>query len=80
MDIPYHRSRVGLNHLAFHGESKEQVDWMTDQLKEKGIPILYQDRHPFAGGNSHYAVFFEDPDCIKVELVAPKVDKDSSGN
>ena len=80
MDVPYHRSRVGLNHLAFHAESKEQVDWMTDQLKEKGIPILYQDRHPFAGGDSHYAVFFEDPDRIKVELVAPKVDKDSSGN
>jgi catechol 2,3-dioxygenase-like lactoylglutathione lyase family enzyme len=80
MDIPYHRSRVGLNHLAFHAESKEQVDWMTDQLKEKGIPILYQDRNPFAGGDSHYAVFFEDPDRIKVELVAPKFDKDPSGN
>lgn len=73
MDVPYHRSRVGLNHLAFHAESQEHVDRITEQLKEKGVPILYQDRHPFAGGNSHYAVFFEDPDRIKVELVAPKV-------
>ncbi|WP_413310266.1 VOC family protein [Bacillus sp. 1P10SD] len=80
MDIPYHRSRVGLNHLAFHAESQEQVDQITEQLIGRGIFILYQDRHPFAGGNSHYAVFFEDPDRIKVELVAPKVDKDSSGN
>ncbi|MEO2077945.1 MAG: VOC family protein [Bacillus sp. (in: firmicutes)] len=73
LDVPYHRSRVGLNHLAFHAESQEHVDRITEQLKEKGVPILYQDRHPFAGGNSHYAVFFEDPDRIKVELVAPKV-------
>jgi catechol 2,3-dioxygenase-like lactoylglutathione lyase family enzyme len=44
---------------------------MTLQLKEKGVNILYPDKHPFAGGGSHYAVFFEDPDRIKVELVAP---------
>ncbi|CAH2716916.1 Tn3 family transposase ISAau4 [Neobacillus rhizosphaerae] len=72
MDIPYHRRRVGLNHLAFHAESKEKVNQITAQLKEKGINILYQDKHPFAGGDSHYAVYFEDPDRIKVELVAPE--------
>ncbi|MEH7081658.1 VOC family protein [Neobacillus drentensis] len=69
--VPYHRSRVGLNHLAFHAESREQVDEITTQLKGKGVSILYQDKHPFAGGETHYAVFFEDPDRIKVELVAP---------
>ncbi|CAM4021402.1 VOC family protein [Mesobacillus thioparans] len=71
IEAGYHRSRVGLNHLAFHAMSREQVDRFTEKLKEKNIPILYQDRHPFAGGNGHYAVFFEDPDRIKVELVAP---------
>ncbi|WP_066072616.1 VOC family protein [Neobacillus soli] len=71
LEVPYHRSRVGLNHLAFHAKSKEQVDQMTAQLKKKGINILYQEKHPFAGGDSHYAVYFEDPDRIKVELVAP---------
>ncbi|MFP5112431.1 VOC family protein [Bacillaceae bacterium C204] len=71
MDVSYHRSRVGLNHLAFHAASREQVDQITRKLKEKGISILYKDKHPFAGGDSHYAVFFEDPDRIKVELVAP---------
>ena len=73
--IPYHRSRVGLNHLAFHAKSKEQVNQITAQLEEKGITILYQDKHPFAGGDSHYAVYFEDPDRIKVELVAPLKNK-----
>jgi catechol 2,3-dioxygenase-like lactoylglutathione lyase family enzyme len=71
LEIPYHRSRVGLNHLAFHAKSKEQVDSITKELEEKGISILYKDRHPYAGGKDYYAVFFEDPDRIKVELVAP---------
>ncbi|MGM7681235.1 VOC family protein [Cytobacillus sp. Hm23] len=71
MDIPYHRCRVGLNHLAFHASSRQQVDDMTRKLKEKGVKILYTDKHPFAGGEKYYAVFFEDPDRIKVELVAP---------
>ncbi|MBS4175360.1 VOC family protein [Bacillus sp. FJAT-49736] len=71
LDIPYHRCRVGLNHLAFRAKSRQQVDDITLELKEKGIKILYSDRHPFAGGPSYYAVYFEDPDRIKVELVAP---------
>lgn len=70
MDIAYHRCRVGLNHLAFHAKSKEHVDEITEALRKKGIPILYKDKHPYAGGKDYYAVFFEDPDRIKVELVA----------
>ncbi|MFP7298858.1 VOC family protein [Neobacillus niacini] len=73
LDIPYHRSRVGLNHLAFHGNSRKHIDEMTQILLEKGIQILYKDKHPYAGGKDYYAVFFEDPDRIKVELVAPSV-------
>lgn len=30
LDVPYHRSRVGLNHLAFHAKSREQVDEITE--------------------------------------------------
>jgi len=71
LEIPYHRCRVGLNHLAFHASSKEQVDDITEKLREKGMKILYEKNHPFAGGEGHYAVYFEDPDRIKVELVAP---------
>ena len=71
MDIPYHRCGVGLNHLAFHASSRQQVDDMTRKLKEKSVKILYTDKHPFAGGEEYYAVYFEDPDRIKVELVAP---------
>ncbi|MBP3041571.1 VOC family protein [Bacillaceae bacterium Marseille-Q3522] len=72
LDIPYHRCRVGLNHIAFFAKSKNHVDEITRKLCEKGVKILYQDKHPYAGGKNHYAVYFEDPDRVKVELVAPE--------
>lgn len=71
LDVPYHRSRSGLNHLAFHASSTEDVDAMILKLKEKGVTILYEDRHPYASGSDTYAVFFEGPDRIKLEFVAP---------
>lgn len=71
LDKGFHRGRVGLNHLAFHASSREDVDEMTRKLKKQGMRILYPDKHPFAGGKDHYAVFFEGPDRMKVELVAP---------
>ncbi|MCM3616106.1 VOC family protein [Sutcliffiella horikoshii] len=71
LDIPYHRSRVGLNHIAFHASSRDQVECLTEQLKTRGVSMLYMDKHPYAGGENYYAVFFEDPDRIKVEIVAP---------
>jgi catechol 2,3-dioxygenase-like lactoylglutathione lyase family enzyme len=71
LHIPYHRSGTGLNHIAFHAESRSRVDRMSEQLRKKGVKLLYKDRYPYAGGEGHYAVFFEDPDRIKVELAAP---------
>lgn len=67
----YHRKRIGLNHLAFKGESREQVDRITEWLRESGHTVLYPDRHPHAGGPHSYAVFLEDPDRLKLEVVAP---------
>lgn len=62
------RRAVGLNHLAFHA-SQPEVDELTEMLRARGTRILYDDRHPYAGGTDHYAVFFEDPDGLKVEVV-----------
>ena len=69
LEIPYHRSGIGLNHLAFHG-TREQIDRLTIEMKKMGIPILYEDRHPYAGGPGYYAVFFEGPDRLKLEIAA----------
>jgi catechol 2,3-dioxygenase-like lactoylglutathione lyase family enzyme len=78
-DPPYHRKRVGMNHLAFYGESKAQVDRLTEGVKSMGMRVLYEDRHPHAGGENSYALFFEDPDRIKVELIAPRERSSSDG-
>ena len=70
LNSSFHRKKTGLNHLAFHCSSRQFVDALTKDLKKKNITILYEDRHPFAAGSDYYAVFFEDPDRIKVEVVA----------
>jgi len=70
LDIPYHRCKAGLNHLAFHGGSEEFVDDITLKLKAKSTRILYEDKHPYASGPDYYAVYFEDPDRMKVEITA----------
>ncbi len=71
LEPSYHRCRVGLNHLASHGRSKEHVEEIANELKVLGFKLLYSEKHPHAGGSGSYAVFFEDPDRIKVEVVAP---------
>lgn len=60
LDVPYHRCRVGLNHLAFHADSRQQVDNISEKLKGKGITVLYTEQHPFAGADNHYAVYSND--------------------
>ncbi len=67
----YHRQRVGLNHLAFHGRSRAQVDEIAAWARGAGFTLLYDDRYPYAGGPGYYALYCEDPDRIKVEVVAP---------
>lgn len=64
------RRHPGLNHLAFHVDTAEEVEELVGALRERGTRLLYEDRHPFAGGEDHYAAFVEDPDGMKVELVA----------
>ena len=64
------RRDVGVNHVAFHAGSRDDVDRLVATLQERGARLLYPDRHPYAGGEDHYAAFCEDPDGLKVELVA----------
>ena len=67
----YHRKRIGLNHIAFRAPSRAAVDELyRNYLLPKKMSILYgrakewQDYDP-----SYYAVYFEDPDRVKLELV-----------
>lgn len=70
VEPPYHRQHTGLNHLAFYGGSKERVDELRAKLIKRQVQLLYDDKYPHAGGINHYAIFFEDPNRIKVEVVA----------
>jgi catechol 2,3-dioxygenase-like lactoylglutathione lyase family enzyme len=69
LDRPFNRCHTGLNHLAFYSDSKEDIDRLTAELKSREIKILYEDRHPHAAGEDSYALFFEDPERIKIEVI-----------
>ncbi|MCC3764453.1 VOC family protein [Glycomyces sp. TRM65418] len=64
------RCAPGLNHLAFHVGNDTEVERLVDEGKEHGWTLLFADRHPFAGGDNHYAAYLENPDGFEVELVA----------
>ena len=70
----YNRCNVGLNHLAFSVSSRAKVDFFKKQLEQQQVTLLYPKRYPYAGGKDHYACFFEDPDRIKLEIVARRKD------
>lgn len=66
----YHRKRVGLNHLAFRARSRAQVDELAAWVQSVATrPCMSP--VPVCRGPGYYALFCEDPDRIKVEVVAP---------
>jgi catechol 2,3-dioxygenase-like lactoylglutathione lyase family enzyme len=64
------RLRPGLNHLAFHSGSRGEFDKVIVEAQEHGWPLLFPDRHPFAGGLDTYAGYLADSDGFEVELVS----------
>ena len=67
----FHRKATGLNHVAFRVGTKADVDDFYKQyMIPHGIPALYGGpaEHPeYVPG--YYAVYFEDPDRIKLEVM-----------
>ena len=64
------RLRPGLNHLAFHGGTRQHVDAISGAGPEHGWTLLFPDQHPYAGGPDHYAAYLASTDGFEVELVA----------
>ncbi|WP_431915842.1 VOC family protein [Nonomuraea jabiensis] len=64
------RRRPGLNHLAFHVGSRAEVDALVEQASAHGWTLMFPDRHPYAGGEHHYAAYLEDGDGFEIELVS----------
>ncbi len=64
----YDRYRVGVHHVAFEAPSSGAVDDSADWLRERGAEIESgPEEYSYMPG--YYAVFFYDPDGIKLEIV-----------
>jgi catechol 2,3-dioxygenase-like lactoylglutathione lyase family enzyme len=64
------RCRPGLNHLAFHAGSRDDVDALAAEGPSRGWVLLFADRHPHAGGPDHYAAYLASTGGFEVELIA----------
>jgi glyoxylase I family protein len=64
----FNKDRVGLCEIAFSGESRAQIDALAQEIETHGGRILDAPReYDYVPG--YYAVFFADPDGIKLEVV-----------
>jgi len=65
---PFDRYRIGVHHVAFEAPSRFEVDERADWLRARGVAIESgPEEYSYIPG--YYAVFFYDPDGIKLEIV-----------
>ncbi len=65
-----HRRKPGsLHHLAFRAESREQINQLYLQIKAIGANIVDEPKFYPQHGENYYALFFKDPDGIKLEVM-----------
>jgi glyoxylase I family protein len=66
--VPYDRYAIGLHHLAFAASSRDAVDERAAWLRACGAEIESgPEEYDYSPG--YYAVFFHDPDGLKLEIV-----------
>ena len=65
---PYDRYRVGLHHVAFEAQSRGAVNERAGWLRAQGAEIE-SGPEEYAYLPGYYAVFFYDPDGMKLEIV-----------
>ena len=67
-EVPYERYAIGLHHLAFAAATREVVDERAEWLRAQGATIESgPEEYGYTPG--YYAVFFYDPDGIKLGVV-----------
>jgi glyoxylase I family protein len=67
-ETPYDRYGIGVHHLAFSAPSRDVVDERAEWLRSSGHEIESgPEEYDYRPG--YYAVFFYDPDGIKLEIV-----------
>jgi glyoxylase I family protein len=65
----YNRYRVGLHHLALKARTRAQVDKFHRFLCSERFTVLDAPAEYPHYGKGYYAVFFADPDGLKLEVV-----------
>src|SRR3954453_8709300 len=65
---PYDRYSIGLHHLAFEVTSRAVVDERAAWLGGAGV-LLESDPQEYTYSPGYYAVFFYDPDGLKLEIL-----------
>jgi len=68
-DRTHDRYSPGLHHIAWNAASREDVDAMHEHLLRIGATILDAPAAYPQYGPTYYAVFFADPDGLKLEYV-----------
>jgi glyoxylase I family protein len=63
----FDRYRVGLHHICFSADSREQVDERAGWLRAHGAAIE-SGPEEYGYSEGYYAVFFYDPDGLKLEI------------
>ena len=73
--VGFHRRRVGLNHFAFRAESRDAVDrFYKEFLIPSRVTVLYNGPKEYPEyAPEYYAVYFEDPDRLKLEFVYSRI-------
>lgn len=65
---PYDRYSLGLHHLAFDVTSRAVVDERAEWLVRAGV-LLESEPQEYTYSPGYYAVFFYDPDGLKLEIL-----------
>ena len=66
---PHDRYSAGLHHLAFTAPSRAAVDALHQRLLDLGVDVLDAPAEYPQYAPGYYAVFFADPDGMKLEYV-----------
>lgn len=69
MQHPHHEGGVGYHHYAFELENAAQVDELHAFLLAEGVEIVDPPAAYPSYGEGYYAVFFRDPDGLKLEAM-----------
>jgi catechol 2,3-dioxygenase-like lactoylglutathione lyase family enzyme len=67
--LPVDRYRVGLHHVCFEASTREAVDETAERLRALGATVTDGPKEYPEYRAGYYAVFFRDPDGLKLELV-----------